>query len=504
MKETEKLLKKKKKTNYTSSTDKAEIANSSNAADIIDMSNGEHTDTPTLYRLIYLGIIVILPGVGPGMSFGFPAVALPQMSYLTIDEVSWFASLSAITMPIGCLLSGPIIDKYGRKSALMIANVPSICGWLLMATNSKLIDLYISRLLLGLAVGLSTTPAAVYSAECITIHNPTLRGSLSTWSTIALTSGVLLSYLAGGFFWYTTVAYIGAMVSLVSLILVAIIIPESPTWLHGQGRVAEAEEAERILKITQPVLKQTIIKQSKEEIKPNITWNDILYTLSEMQKPEAYRPLFIMISFLFFQQFAGLYVVITYMVTILESTGAYFIHPGTGAIINGVIILGAAVSVSFILPRLGVRRLSLISCSGVALSMLTVAVYMSLRPVYGPETYYLSIIPFLAIMSSVLMSGLGFIPIPYSMLGEVFPTDVKGMASGIAGSLSSTFCFIAIKSYPYLFEMLGPGVFYIYSFLAFSCCLFVMKYLPETTGMTLSQIGDSFGIDGYTPYTLIE
>lgn len=300
-------------------------------------------------------------------------------------------------------------------------------------------------------------------------------------------------------------AYIGAFVSFLSLILVAMIIPESPTWLHGQGRTEEAEESQRILKITQPVLKKVIIQKSQEEIKPNITWHDIMLTLKELQQPEAYKPLFIMIAFLFFQQFAGLYVVITYMVDILESTGAYFVHPGTGAIINGVIILGAAVSVSFILPQLGVRRLSLISCSGVGISMLIVAVYMSYSDsMPGQDLYIFSIIPFLAILSSVLMSGLGFIPIPYSMLGEVFPTNVKGIAGGIASSLSSIFCFIAIKTYPHLFEVLGPGIFYAYAFVAFSCCLFVRKYLPETTGMTLSQIGDSFSIDGYTPYTLID
>ncbi|XP_008482332.1 facilitated trehalose transporter Tret1-like, partial [Diaphorina citri] len=499
MAETEKLLGKTKKS-YAHPV----IATSSNAADIIDISNGEHTDTPTLFRLIYLGLIVILPGVAPGMSFGFPAVALPQMSYLTIDQASWFASISAITMPIGCLLSGPIIDKYGRKSALMITNVPSLCGWLLMATKSDLINLYISRLLSGLSVGLATTPAAVYAAECITIHNTDLRGSLSTWSTIALTSGILLSYLTGAFFWYTTVAYIGAFVSFLSLVLVAmIIIPvmkslklcplKSYNLLSSSFSTSPLSSSSHSCKLLvvgggaagcsmAAKFTSRLGKGQRQHPIGTVCWGqdsgkclehstmklDRASLQEALDQPDSgvstnYSPQYVEKTLRNLQHF--------------QSGPVLYTFPATPIKCGGAPMKAVLIGDEYLRKHKKRDAAKLTYCVGI--SMLIVAVYMSYSDsMPGQDLYIFSIIPFLAILSSVLMSGLGFIPIPYSMLGEVFPTNVKGIAGGIASSLSSIFCFIAIKTYPHLFEVLGPGIFYAYAFVAFSCCLFVRKYLP--------------------------
>nr|XP_018910831.1 PREDICTED: facilitated trehalose transporter Tret1-like [Bemisia tabaci]XP_018910832.1 PREDICTED: facilitated trehalose transporter Tret1-like [Bemisia tabaci] len=449
-------------------------------------------------RVVILGLIVIVPGVAPGMSFGFPAVALPQLN-LNIDEASTFASLGAIAMPIGCLLSGPVIDRYGRRTALMLINLPSFMGWLLIASKPHLTRLYVARLLTGLAVGLATTPAAVYSAECLTVHKMSLRGSLTTWSTVALTSGILLVYFTGALLAYTTVAIIASAISLLSLVLISLFIPESPTWLIDQGRFDDAENADKILKIhrkrTASECSQLIPKDSPKEKKEEFfSMETIRKTVQDFREPEAYKPLVIMITFLFFQQFSGLYVMITYMVDIISSAGVEVVNPYLVTVISGVVILIAAISVTFLLPIFGVRKLSMFSCLGVSVSMLTYGMYLSVRskvpwvsnyPIFG-------LIPVFAIVLNVWMSGIGFIPIPYSMLGEVFPPHVKGTAGGIASSLSSIFCFIAIKTYPYLFLNLEAGIFYLYGTLALFASLFVIYYLPETRGRTLEEINSSF------------
>ena len=75
------------------------------------------------------------------------------------------ASLSSLTTPIGCLLSGYLMDLIGRKRTLIITEVPLILGWLLISFSSCVEMIYVGRLLVGLGSGMVGAPARVYTSE---------------------------------------------------------------------------------------------------------------------------------------------------------------------------------------------------------------------------------------------------------------------------------------------------------------------------------------------------
>jgi facilitated trehalose transporter len=78
------------------------------------------------------------------------------------------ASLSSLSTPLGCILGGYLMDLLGRRTTLLLLEVPLIAGWLLIAFAGSVPQIYAGRLLVGLGSGLVGAPARVYTGEvCI-------------------------------------------------------------------------------------------------------------------------------------------------------------------------------------------------------------------------------------------------------------------------------------------------------------------------------------------------
>lgn len=56
------------------------------------------------------------------------------------------------------------MDRFGRRPALMIATVPLVLGWLLIALASSHTILLTGRVLAGISVGLMAAPAQVINS----------------------------------------------------------------------------------------------------------------------------------------------------------------------------------------------------------------------------------------------------------------------------------------------------------------------------------------------------
>lgn len=141
------------------------------------------------------------------MGLGYPAITTQLLSrddedlVLTPSQISWFASVTAIACPIGGPLSGFLSEKIGRRSTLMLINVIAIVSWILIGTSSRtdaqafFIQLMFGRALIGICIGMITTPAVTYSSE---VCHQKIRGRLTVLSTPFFVSfGSLIVYLLG-------------------------------------------------------------------------------------------------------------------------------------------------------------------------------------------------------------------------------------------------------------------------------------------------------------------
>lgn len=387
------------------------------------------------------------------------------------------------------------MDKYGRRISILASILPHIVGWFLLADkNAPLSQLYLGRLLTGFALGAASLPSIVYAAECITINNIRLRSSIGTWSTLFMAIGSFLVYTFGAILPHDKVALISGFLSVLSLFLILIFVPESPTWLHRKGRIGDAEMAQQRLGIKQPILQNrklslttaSLIYANKEADEYSL--KNVLHYFSKIRRREVYKPLIITVTFLFFSQFSGMYCLAAYMVDVIRvlplNLSPYFL-----SVISGALQICGCLLLTFLLPHSGVKMLSIASFLGVSAGFIVLALSVLIEDALTPNIFnYFHI---LSIWAITLIGSVGMVAIPYAILGEMFPMGAKGYAS-LSLFASSVFNFIVLKVFPYLFTHYRNIVFLVFSIICACGSVFVATCLPETVGKTMDEIKRGF------------
>lgn len=97
----------------------------------------------------------------------------------------------------------------------------------------------------------------------------------------------------------------------------------------------------------------------------------------------------------------------------------------------------------------------------------------------------------MTILSMLLftMLSIGLIPVPSTMLGELFPADLKSIAGFLASIISALFAFLTSRTYqPMVDLMTEKYVFLLYTVAMIICLIYSLYDVPETKGKTLQVI----------------
>lgn len=279
-----------------------------------------------------------------------------------------------------------------------------------------------------------------------------------------------------------------ALFPLLSVALTLLVIPESPLWLRDENR---QEEAMKILKKFRGVPNDDAtpaellfeLKPRPQKKKQNL--------LRHLMKRNAMVPFVIMVSYFFFQQFSGLFVVIYYAVDIISSAGVK-LDANLGAVLIGLTRFVGSLLVAGVSRKYGRRIPSIVSGIGMAICMCGLSLYLYFEK-KGFDFGDNGVIPAVCVLMYIFASTLGFLVIPFAMVGEVFPSKVKDILSGLTTCIGYIFSSVTIKTYPNMLESMGKdGVFLFFGVISFLGDLFIILCLPETKGKTLREIEDMF------------
>jgi sugar porter (SP) family MFS transporter len=413
-------------------------------------------------------------------------------------ELGFAVASALLGAAVGAMTAGRIADKIGRIAVMKIAAVLFLVSAFGTGFAHEVWTVVLFRIVGGVGVGVASVIAPAYIAET---SPPGIRGRLGSLQQLAIVSGIFLSFavnyllqwLAGGPnepLWLGLDAwrwmFLAMALPAVLYGVLAYTIPESPRYLVASHKIPEARRVlsmllgQKNLEITITRIRETLEREDKP------SWRD-------MRKPTGgiYGIVWVGLGLSIFQQFVGINVIFYYSNVLWQAVGFSADESAIYTVITSVInVLTTLIAIALI-DKIGRKPLLLIGSSGMAVTLITMAVIFANATVNADGTPSLpgasGVIALIAANLFVVAFGMSWGPVVWVLLGEMFPNRIRAAALGLAAAGQWAANWLITVTFPGLREHLGLAYGF-YGLCAVLSGLFVWRWVMETKGVSLEDM----------------
>ncbi|CAI6341119.1 unnamed protein product [Periconia digitata] len=471
------------------------------------------------YRRVYLLTVVASFG---GMLFGWDTGLIGGV--LTMDafrhsfnldkDSDNFSNLQGNIVSVlqagcffGALSSFYISDKFGRKMALIIADVIFILGSLvqtLCAINTtSLAQLYVGRVIGGFGVGLVSAVVPTYIGENA---NKEIRGRCIGCMQLFNVTGICLSFFVNyginiqiktlsAAKWRIPFAL--QMLPGVLLLVGIVFMNESPRWLVEKNRYREAGKA--LATVRGKAIDDETVVQELDDIIADFQGHQKLTLGAQLKAACSSKRMFYQTSFavilMFWQQWTGTNSINYYAPQIFGSIGLKGTSAGLFATgIYGIVkIVVTAIGLMAFTEQLGRKWSLLIGSAGQAFAMFYIGVNQAVNPVKeGDALNGNSIFAIICVYLFVVFYSFGWGPTPFILSSECSPNHVRSLVMAAALMTQWLFNFIIAKLTPIMLADITYGTFLLFGACCVAMGIYVVVCCPETKGVPLESMHHLF------------
>ena len=433
----------------------------------------------------FMWFVACMAAVG-GFLFGFDTgVISGALSFIeatfkpTVLQISLIVSSTVLGAFFGCITSGVLTNRFGRRMTLIYCSLAFIIGTLMCALAHNTGLLTVGRFILGVAIGIASYTVPLYIAE---IAVPERRGAMVMFNGVAITGAQAISFLSDYYFTQTGdwrmmlgVAIIPALI----LLLGAFFLPDSPRWLMMKCRKAEAvailgkiREADRVI---------PEIQEIEESFK--IQHGGYKELFSKIARPVLVIGLVLGIL----QQFVGINTVMYYGPYIFKNVGL----SGASAEIlatfgMGLVNFFASIFVMLTVDRWGRKKLMLNGMSVAFISLMILGFLSHNTEQVSNLSKILSVVLMVTYIAGYAVSiGSLF----WLIISEIYPLKIRSIGMSFVSGIQWLANFVVSMTFLPILAAFGiAAAFWLYGAMCLVVILFTIFYVPETKGVSLETI----------------